>query len=173
MKKNNINKKIIFSSVIFVILLVAVLFLNYLNENRKKELFDLRKEFKTNLSLPRNEQLIKKMEDLNIKVENVSRHIFEGDNPVVFIEAIENIGNDLGLTVSVQSAETSKKENGFGNEIRLIVLVDGSLTQLEEFLSKIEGLEKELFVGNVDFSRIQKEDGFSWRGIFNIVANTK
>lgn len=173
MKKDKIFKKTISSILVFFIFLIILIFLNFQNEIKKEKLFESRKEFKTNLILPNNDQLERKIENLNKKINGLNGYIFENNSPVLFIEEIENLSVELGLNTQIQNAESNFIEEENRGEIKITIYSEGSLALLREFLYRIESLEKEIDVELVRLSKASEEGTTFWTGSFNIVAKTK
>jgi Na+-translocating ferredoxin:NAD+ oxidoreductase RnfG subunit len=168
----NQNKKIIILLIIVIVLATGLFLLNKYNEEKKTELFQLRKNIKTYEVLPANSEIEKNIKDVDEKISLIDPYLFDINNPVLFIETIEDLADKNNTTAFVEDAQTTNFD-GLGGEISLVVIAEGELEDLRNVLFDVEGLQKEISVSSVRLNKVNAEQGSFWRMIFNVKVKAK
>jgi hypothetical protein len=169
-------KNLIILTVILVVLVGLLVFVNYENERKKAGIFQLKDNIKTHDSLPEETEIQKRITDLNKKKNTVELFLLDKDDPIAFIKTIENLAEQHSLTAFVENADSFRLFEGedvLGGGITLMVNLDGSLLNSRNFLYALENLNKEVDIKSVRLSRDTIEDGNIWRVFFNVIGKTK
>jgi Tfp pilus assembly protein PilO len=89
---------------------------------------------------------------------------------VTFLNDLENLGDNAGAVVTVQSVQTGKRisKDASIEELRLALKADGSLENVFHLLSLIEAFPKAISLDKVRLTRRQTEG--SWQGTFDVTV---
>jgi hypothetical protein len=172
---NKSVKKLILLLIVLAIIVSSLVFVNTVNEKEKASLFQLRKNIKSYGILPSDSEIERKISNLENKISSIEPHLFDRNEPVVFIEMIEDLAIKNNVSSSVESAESIGSEEGkdVGGQISLTVSAGGSLQNLRNLVFDLENTDKEVEVKTLRLTRAETEEGFSWRLMFNVTGKTK
>jgi len=172
--KTNTIKKIIFSSVVLVLIFVFnIIFLIYTN-NAIQEIGELKKEVSQESAQVQNvRDTKKKFEDLKIIEEEIDNVLIKEGGVVNFISLIEEISSNSGLDITIENVEFSspeeeKKKLGY---LDMTFQVSGSWSQVTEFLNSVEGLPYLINIDSLRLSASGDESGVLWSATFKVIGS--
>ncbi len=177
MKAKPISSKVIMTVavIVFLLALVTTVFLHLIN-NKKARVVELHQilndEINLNASLDASKQVIK---DTEIERGVINSYFVEKKNIVGFLEFLENIGRDIGVSVHISTIETEKVVNeGDKPNLGLIINVKGDWTGVLRYIKLLEAIPYKVKVGEVKISLIGGDDSGKtkpqWEGSLNIKA---
>ena len=166
-------KKLITLLITLVLLVAGLWFFNYYNNNKKIELFQIRKNIKSYEKLPLSSEIEKNILNVSSKNSQIESFLFNKDRPVLFIETVEDLASENGINLVVENAESINQDSESGGEIRLIVSATGELLELRNLLEDLENLEKEIKTDSIKFSRVSLDGEIFWRLNFILIGKTK
>lgn len=171
---SNQSKQLILFLIVTIVVIGTLVFVNSTNEKQKTELFQLRKNIKSYDLLPSNSEIEKKIEHLNKEKILFEPYLFDIEKPLLFIEKIEETAKSHNVTVSVENPETVRfDEKSSNGQISLDVVSTGNLEDLRDFLEEIENFQREVKTNSVRLSKIETEEGSTWRIMFSIIGKAK
>lgn len=181
--KKHLNK-IIFLLVLTGVLVWVLLYMSALVEGKIQTISALNLEVKNSSILPDKDLLIEKTESLEYKNNQLNSYLINEENPIEFIEFIESLASTSGLGFNVNKVEnkdinkTISVSDGssqirIGGEITVEMTVDGSLSNIRDFISRMENVQKEAYVQAVKINKQGEESLNDWVAILTIkgVAN--
>lgn len=183
------NKKLILTSIIFIIILVSVIILQIMINKTADNAVELRQEL-VNTSgedIVTLKRAIRNFENHKDVIDNL---ILDKDKAFVFISNIEQLSKDSGLNSSVDSISlsdvlksgeiipvTSKDAGGpkrsYG-QLNMVISVDGEWNEIISFLIKLENIPQQAVIDALRLSSVfdQTTKKTSWKASFNILATT-
>ena len=169
MKNISNTSKILIASIFLVILVYCIyglLFWTIKGENEKVSILsneakiDLQKDESlraTKVSLSNNKD----------SIENIDSHFLAPDGVVGFIEGLESLGREAGVSISVASVTVeadSKNKNDFKETLRLRVITTGSWSNTYYFISLLENLPLSAEIKNATLSLPGASDKLAFTG---------
>jgi Tfp pilus assembly protein PilO len=114
-------------------------------------------------------------------MKEVNEYYIPADGAVDFISVIETLAKTRGLTISVDSVDTSDVDAGtkdFQERLVLRLKTEGSWAETEQFLQLIENLPYNVYIEGADLSKIDvsavggiaKTGAVHWKGEFQVSA---
>lgn len=163
---NNRNKVI--KSFVFLFLILALSFFVYFkNQKEEQEIYKIRKELLSLNKIPNDDDLLNKKKELLQKESFLNERLFDKDNPINFIEMVENLGLQNAISITVDNVNLVEEN------IVLNVSATGELENIKNFVFSLENSDKEITIKNIRFNKIIKEKGVTWGAYLNIIGKTK
>lgn len=171
--KNNYKKIIFLGTVLFIILVISI-FLTLYNNAEKEKLFELRKEVANQSNLPEASEIEKNKDIVLIRQKEVKNFLFDKDNPVEFIEIIENIAKQNILNVSIDQADFfEKNEDNSFDQLKMSVSLNGSVYNIRSFIKDFENVKKETDIQSVRMFKNESEESVFWTANLILIGKTK
>lgn len=142
-----------------VLLLIGVLYqMNRVASQYKEKLLVIEKNLE-------QEQVYNSLE-FTIQSSRVERaqleeYILTKDDTISFLTEIEQMSRNLGIVLRTKSLEEGKVEGSVYDDLRMAFDVEGTMSQLENFVQLLELLPYHGQVQRVNFNKVEGEELFS------------
>ncbi|HEY4490262.1 MAG TPA: type 4a pilus biogenesis protein PilO [Candidatus Paceibacterota bacterium] len=163
------TKKILFVALILNVLVWSAFIYTLLQikaeQNRVKLLLS---EVNSNAAKEENFKKIKNfLQENSILISEVDSYFVSSDGVVSFIEKLESLGRSFGLGTVIESVMVnSQNKTDFKEELRITVRVNGSWTNVMNFVASAENLPYKVTIQRINLAR--DEEAKNWRGALDL-----
>ena len=174
--KSNTTQKIIFSTLVVIIILIFDIFALNITNKQMDKIVEVKKEIITEsataINLSDTKRKIEELKTIDSRLNNI---LIEEGKIVNFISLIEDTSAELSIEIKILEvnfndfADDSKKELG---ELEMDFQVSGSWQQITTFLKTIESLPYLVNVESLRFSINSTKDGIGWNANFTLKGIT-
>lgn len=174
----NLNKKIYITLSIFLaICFVFIFFLIYPAIANIKSSSDKILNIKNDLfSLSEKENKLNEGEEFyNIYEKDIKKKnelLVDARIPVEFVRFLENMANELNLSIEISSLSVPEKKDDFWPSLALSVTTDGSFNDSMRFLDKLENAPYLIEIINLRINK-SKEQDLNFEFLYSIKTFTK
>tara|TARA_Y100000310_G_scaffold319419_1_gene374659 strand:- start:168 stop:692 length:525 start_codon:yes stop_codon:yes gene_type:complete len=171
-KENKTRKILITLSIIFIIVLVIdIVWFSFVKKEADKVL-DFKKVAQVEAAQNYNlTELKRQINELEQKEKELDTIFVDKDNIVIFIETIENMAKQSGISTQIQIDDT-KKDEGSYQSLDILLQATGSWSGVTTFLKMVENLPHHILVEGMKLNLFGDEDGTAWNIdiVFTIIS---
>jgi hypothetical protein len=178
-----LKTKLIFLVILVLVLVFASLRLSLGVSSTVSAIGDLQTRLQKETFLPSVDELQNRIVSLRGKRPLLNAYLIDFNNPINFIEFVENLAISHNLSYGVDNVGTvdisteieiadGKKTERLGGELTMSVTISGSINSIRNFIFSVENFEKEVFIESVRISKQDLEGTTSWNSIITIKGIT-
>jgi len=174
--KSNTIKKIIFSVLILIVILVFNIIALITTNNQMDKIIEVRKEIVLESATANNlSDTKRKIEELKIIDSRLNSILIEEGEIVNFISIVEDISSELEVEIQIIEIDFNDfpdSKTKILGELNMDFQISGSWQQITNFLQRVESLPYVLNIESVRFSINNSPDSFGWNANFTLKGIT-
>jgi Tfp pilus assembly protein PilO len=174
--KSNTIQKIIFSSVVILLLVIFNIFAFITTNNQTEKIVEINKEIfiesTTTINLSDTKRKIEELKKIESRLDGI---LIDEGKIVNFISMVEELSDDLNVGIKIQNVDFNDFKEDKGKELGELTMefqISGSWKQVTTFLNSIEVVPYLVNIQSLRLSAVGQSGVVSWNANFTLKGIT-
>jgi len=171
--KSNTIKKIIFSSVVILLLVIFNIFAFITTNNQTEKIVEIKKEIVTEstntISLSDTKRKIEELKKIESRLDNI---LIDEGKIVNFISMIEELSNDLDVDIKINDVDFENNDDEELGELTMDFQISGYWNQVTNFLNSVEVVPYVVNIESLRLSTVVQSKEIIWNANFTLKGIT-